>query len=36
LSHLSATIFPDVGEKFSTNQTCLGRRVFYVFRMKGN
>jgi hypothetical protein len=29
--HFPATIIPDVGENFPTDQTCFGRGVFYIF-----
>jgi hypothetical protein len=32
LGHFPATIVPDVGEKFSTDQARFDRRVFYIFR----
>src|SRR5688500_1390616 len=35
LGHLPATIVPDVGEKFSTDQARFGRGVFYIFRRQG-
>jgi hypothetical protein len=31
LGHFPATIIPDIGEKFPTDQACSGRGVFYIF-----
>jgi hypothetical protein len=35
LGHFTITIVPDVGEKFSTDQACFGRGVFYIFGGQG-